>query len=85
MRRGISIGSERIGNKAPLTFAFATIAPIIVEQPAIPIPEFIKVRINMKKKEMFTMSKNIRNIKIDVKFTINDNSKLNINLPKKRE
>lgn len=39
INKGIRIGSESIGNNAPLTFAFATIAPIIVEHPAIPIPE----------------------------------------------
>lgn len=83
--KGIRIGKDNIGNNAPLTFAFATIAPIMVEHPAIPIPETNIVKTNKWKKLTFTISKKIKNINIEVKLTKKETTRLKINFPKNTE
>ncbi len=85
IRIGINIGNESMGNKAPLTFAREIIAPIIVDELAIPmLPEKI-TKTNNKTEPTSIVSKNIWNITAEEKLINNEKATLYINLPKKTE
>lgn len=79
---GNNIGRERTGNNAPLVFAFAMIAEIIVDDEAIPILPKNIVVINPSGFLTANVSKNIKNNRTVSALSPNDSIVLKINFPK---